>query len=1721
MKKSFLFFLFFAFPIFAVEPEASLLIQSASCHVKDTVYALTGQAIQRRTDAVVSGFEPIPITRMYASENQAALNWEGGWAIFPHTQFVLYLTEKGFLTTVQEADGSVGRYCSVNKYPLRLAPDLENSYPSPFHREISARTDIRNHHLLLLPAKEQGFEGAIFYAGNGSVRKYTCARVEHHPLRWTFLLKEERKANGNLVLYSYDGSGRLLEIVTTNPSRTRQYSKLTFQYRGKKEKDRDCTLVGSDGTVLNYRFWRPQDEHIHDYFYFEEVSGNGVIPEKVLYDVGYKKDPKRSAFNKTRGPFVKNVSLGNQNALQLSYYYPGNNKPALWDFFYLKNARDHICDKVRDLQEPVGENGEYITTHSFLYEHCTEKGPGVTKVKDILGNETHFHFDVHFKPSRIDFYTPQGLVRSEIFRWEGRDLVWHILKDPTDENTRAYRYEYDPKGNVIKHILFGNLTGTCNVPFDIDHLENGIESYQTLYTYSTDGFHLPLEKVEENGLRTLYSYIPKTDRLKSKIICNQDHVLTRHFYFYDEDYFLTEERVDDGETLRAEDSPRTERKIIRYTPNARNFPATIEEYGWDRATGEEVLLQKKVLIYNERDQVEKEEFYDADQNFLYATTTQYDQSLITQQTDPLGQKTVYKYDARQQLVRKEKEGSAIENFTYTPTGQLSEKKMIGEETQTTRYEYDLLGHKKREIDPYGAVTEFVCDRFAQVVQMKDPSLEVSRFQYDFLGQIRCQQEPNQDQTLIWRNAYGNPIQVMHADGSYENYQYDKKGNVKKAIDPMGTTTCFNYDCLGRLLDKEILCSTGKRLSLESYTYDALHLRAMTDPLGWTTTYTYDLHGRKQAEEKEGIKTTYDYDALGRVWAIIQGDLKAVTERDPLERILEERKESLQGYVLFKKRTIYSDWGRTVQEITYPQNQEAIIKTQLDSFGRTLCVTDPYGQQTSYQYLLSPHAKITTDAAGRRTIETYNNCKKIAQLQKLDEEGKEVCLETYQYDSNGNLSEQISQVYRGSTLSRLVKTQWIYGPCNRLSQWIEAAETLQARTTSYTYTPSGLLFQTIKPSGIVLQNTYDGLGHLVALKSSDGSIDLAFTPNALGQVLFAEDLKAGSQITRVYDPAGNLLKEQQSQGFILEKTYDSLGRALTLRFPDASLVTKTYDPLFLREVQYAGETHRYTAYDLAGNLLQEELPFQAGYVDYTVDLLSRTQSLYSPYHRQRIGSFDPIGKVESLETNLLHCSHSSIFAYDALGQLIEDGLHHYLYDSHGNRVEQDGTLLEVDALNQSLTVQWDLDGNPIYKEGMHLSYDALDRLIAIDFPDQTRVEYTYDPFHRRISKTLPTQTIHYLYDGNLEIGSIDSQGTTLRILGNTEHAEIGSAVLIQQKGELYLPLYDLQGSTSLLLSSSLTLSEECFFTPFGVCHTPFGKNPWRYLSKHTDPETGFVFFGRRYYDPSKGRFLTRDPQGYTDSLNLYTYALNDPFTHFDPFGLENEPTDLTAITTGGIQGTVEGAWQGFMHPVDSLHHMASDITAFSSSILTGNFSTLLATWKSMDPEEKAHFCMTRVAQVGGIGASVYFLGGPILNGVKMGLSLGMTAFNSLSKNLGIEFTQISISKNPVAYDLLQSGASNLNRKILKDYLSETRSLDKNQIVKDLESIGFKIKGASPDGRFIEFKDKFGNLRVKIHPSDKITKYDHMHVYNKKGDPLNINLKRVDKTSIEAHIPYGGN
>jgi RHS repeat-associated protein len=78
------------------------------------------------------------------------------------------------------------------------------------------------------------------------------------------------------------------------------------------------------------------------------------------------------------------------------------------------------------------------------------------------------------------------------------------------------------------------------------------------------------------------------------------------------------------------------------------------------------------------------------------------------------------------------------------------------------------------------------------------------------------------------------------------------------------------------------------------------------------------------------------------------------------------------------------------------------------------------------------------------------------------------------------------------------------------------------------------------------------------------------------------------------------------------------------------------------------------------------------------------------------------------------------------------------------------------------------------------------------------------------------------------------------------------------------LFDALGSVIALTDGSGAIAASYTYDPYGNTVTASGAqvsvNPFRFASGYFDSATGLLKFGDRYYDPSLGRWIQRDPIG---------------------------------------------------------------------------------------------------------------------------------------------------------------------------------------------------------------------------------------------------------------------
>ncbi len=104
--------------------------------------------------------------------------------------------------------------------------------------------------------------------------------------------------------------------------------------------------------------------------------------------------------------------------------------------------------------------------------------------------------------------------------------------------------------------------------------------------------------------------------------------------------------------------------------------------------------------------------------------------------------------------------------------------------------------------------------------------------------------------------------------------------------------------------------------------------------------------------------------------------------------------------------------------------------------------------------------------------------------------------------------------------------------------------------------------------------------------------------------------------------------------------------------------------------------------------------------------------------------------------------------------------------------------------------------------------------------------------------------------------------------------------------------DGNGNVTKLIDSGSEASVATYrYDPFGntlsSSDTLSPPNVYRFSSKELHLASGMYYYGYRFYDPSRQRWLNRDPLLELGGINLYELALNDPIGICDPLGLKDD------------------------------------------------------------------------------------------------------------------------------------------------------------------------------------------------------------------------------------------
>jgi RHS repeat-associated protein len=208
--------------------------------------------------------------------------------------------------------------------------------------------------------------------------------------------------------------------------------------------------------------------------------------------------------------------------------------------------------------------------------------------------------------------------------------------------------------------------------------------------------------------------------------------------------------------------------------------------------------------------------------------------------------------------------------------------------------------------------------------------------------------------------------------------------------------------------------------------------------------------------------------------------------------------------------------------------------------------------------------------------------------------------------------------------------------------------------------------------------------------------------------------------------------------------------------------------------------------------------------------------------------------------------------------------------------------------------YDAAGNIIADGSLTMTYDAENRMTAT-----AGVTYSYDGDGKRVMKSnagtppVPFKLYWYGMSGLDVLLETDAAGNT-----PDEYIFFGGKRIARRQSTGTVSYYfsDHLGTSRVVTNATGTLLDDSDFYPFGGERVVVNNDPnqYKFTGKERDSESGLDNFGARYNSSSLGRFMSVDPVAGSlsnpQSLNRYTYVLNNPLKFIDPTGMVVEWAD---------------------------------------------------------------------------------------------------------------------------------------------------------------------------------------------------------------------------------------
>ncbi|NGO73090.1 DUF6531 domain-containing protein, partial [Streptomyces boncukensis] len=560
-----------------------------------------------------------------------------------------------------------------------------------------------------------------------------------------------------------------------------------------------------------------------------------------------------------------------------------------------------------------------------------------------------------------------------------------------------------------------------------------------------------------------------------------------------------------------------------------------------------------------------------------------DQHRITSWTDRNGTSFAYVYDHRGRVLRTiGPDGTLSGRLHYDPAHRTT--RYTDSQGRTTTYVYDEAYKVVAETDPLGGTTRTEWDAAGRLpLSVTDPLGRTTRYAYDADGNLTRVERPDGTAVEAEYNALGLPVAIREPDGATWRHTYDARGARTSTTDPTGARTTYAYNESAHLVSL-----TDPEGHTTRVTPNAAGLPvAVTDPEGHETRVTRGPHGRitsltdplghttRQGWTIEGKPAWRTHPDGGREQWEWDGEGNLLTHTDASGHV------TAYTYTHFDQPLTRTDpdgarytfaYDTELRLVAVTNPQERTWRYAYDAAGRLVAETDFNGASRTYGLDAAGELTARTNAAGQTLCYTRDAMGRT--LTRRDESTGE--LTEYAYDAAGALltaeNAAASLTWRRDALGRVL------------------SETVNNRTTSYTYDTRGHRTHRETPSGRLSTWTYTPAGRPATLTTA--SHTLAFTYDAAGRE--TARTWGGTTLTQSWDPADRLTRQTltaPSRDLLQHRTYNYRPDGYVTEIRDLTTGTRTYalDPMGrITGVRAHGWTERY-AYDATGNQTHAEAP----------------------------------------------------------------------------------------------------------------------------------------------------------------------------------------------------------------------------------------------------------------------------------------------------------------------------------------------------------------------------------------------------------------------------------------------------------------------------------------------------------------------------------------------------